>query len=145
LSFGMEHFDIADMFGRRRKPVLALELRKDRHGSQLIVLVKNVGRGTAKAPYLAIGLPRQWRASDHGVDGHGRYGLQPLGESDGICRFGASADAVIHPGQHLPVAVLECTVQQPSGIPVLSGPQVFPFELAAEDTEMTTGEIRLDY
>jgi hypothetical protein len=141
----MEHFDVADMFGRRRKPVLALDLRKESGGANVMVSVKNVGRGIAKAPYLALRLPPGFRGSGYGFDGNGRFGLRHMGETDRICRFGASAGEVIHPGQILPVTQLQATVMRTDGAAIINGPQTFKYELVAEDCEMASGEVVLDY
>lgn len=143
--YKMEHFDIADMFGRRRKPVLTLKLEKERGGGSVLVFVQNTGRGMAKAPYLALSLPQNFRASGYGFDGNGRFGLRPLGQHDQRCFFGGDAGAVIHVGQALGVTRLESTVTTPDGKPVLKGPQTFRYELAAEDVELTAGEVILDY
>jgi hypothetical protein len=140
----MEHFDIADMFGRRRKPVLMLTLEKEEHGGTVRVSITNKGRGIAKAPYLGLALPPNFRSSSHGYDGGGTFGLRRIGR-DTLWRFGGNTTEVIHVGQTLPVTRLEYTVLQPSGVPVVSGRQTFGYEMAAEDCEMTTGECVLDY
>jgi hypothetical protein len=109
------------------------------------VFVQNIGRGMAKAPYLALSLPQNFRASGYGFDGNSRWGLRPLGQHDQRCFFGGDAGAVIHVGQALGVTRLEATVKTPDGKPVLKGPQTFRYELAAEDVELTAGEVTLDY
>jgi hypothetical protein len=136
----MEHFDVADMFGRRRKPALTLVLERERAGKWVVVLVQNVGRGIAKAPYLALTLPPNFNASNYGFDGNGRFGLRPLGDRERRWFFGGDASTVIHVGQTLGVTRLEARVQRPDGTPIISGPQTFRYELAAEDMELTAGE-----
>jgi Putative DNA-binding domain len=143
--YTMEHFDIADMFGRRRKPALTLTLEKERSGGSLLVFVTNVGRGIARAPYLAMTLPEHFRVSGYGFDGHSGSGLRPLGEHGRKCCFGADAGVVIHVGQALGVTRLDATVQRADGSAIISGRQTFRYELAAEDLELTAGEVVVEY
>jgi hypothetical protein len=96
----VEHFDIADMFGRRRRPVLAVTLETEGHGETIRVSITNRGRGIAKAPYLTLTPPKNWQSSTHGYDGGGTLGLRRIGR-DAIWRFGSDATEVIHAGQTL--------------------------------------------
>ena len=143
--YRLEHFDVADMFGKRRRPVLVLALRKERQGHTVLVSIKNEGRGIAKSPYLALDLPNGFRASGLGFDGSGRFGLRPIGQHENRCLFGGDAGTVIHVGQDLPVTRLETTVQTVDGRPVLAGVQRFPYELAAEDVDLVVDAVDLEY
>jgi len=138
----MEHFQVADMFGRRRKP--ALTLRLTQAGKAIAVLITNEGRGVAKAPFLELSFSRHFRASRYGFDGNGTFGLKPLGHFEDRCIFGGDAGAVIHVGQTLGVTQLESTVIRPDGSAVVKGPHMFQYRLAAEDVELIQGEIALD-
>jgi len=142
--YRMEPFDIADTFGRRRRPALALRLVPEQHGASVLVAVRNGGRGIAKAPYLGLELPQGFRASAYGFDGNGRFGLRPIGQYGTRCYFGGDAGTVIHVGQELLVTRLEATVTAPDGRPVLNALQRFQYELAAEDIDMITGVLELD-
>jgi hypothetical protein len=141
--YKLEHFDIADMFGRRRRPVLSLRLVPESGGRSLLVAVRNDGRGVARAPYLGLQLPIGYRASPYGADGNGRFGLRPLGQQDARHFFGGDAGTVIHVGQELIVTRLDARVTTADGTPVLDGAQRFRYELAAEDIPMATGELTL--
>jgi hypothetical protein len=143
--YRMEHFDLADMFGRRRRPALKLILEKKRNGSQLAMSIKNEGRGLAKAPYLSLTLPQKFRVHGYAFESSSRVGLRQLPYGDDRCHFGADANDVIHSGQTRRVAELEVTAQKPDGTPILSGPQTFRYELAAEDMELTSGEVVVGY
>jgi hypothetical protein len=129
----MEHFDVADMFGRRRRPQLSLVLHKEGPGSTILVSVRNDGRGIAKAPYQALDLPKGFRTSGYGFDGNGSFGLRPIGRSYVRCFFGGDATSVIHVGQELIVTKLEATTTTVDGKPAIKGPQVFRYDLAAEE------------
>jgi Schlafen, AlbA_2 len=143
--YRLEHFDVADMFGRRRRPLLTLRLQKEGHGASVLVVVKNDGRGIAKAPYLAVDLPQGFRASAHGFDGNGRFGLRQIGQYGNRCFFGGDAGTVIHVGQELFVTRLETTAQTPDGRPAIKRAQRFSYELGAEDVDLMTGALELDY
>ena|SRR6266436_6382370 len=96
----MEHFDLEDMFGRRKKPKLRLEAQVTRARDEIVLRIRNEGRGTAKAPYLFLSIPEPFGFALHGVDGNGRDGLVKLasGENDSRKRrYGADLNTVIHP------------------------------------------------
>lgn len=59
----VEHFEVEDMFARRRGPKLELTVTARQGGMELVVGLKNTGRGSAKAPYLALGCPPPFRGS----------------------------------------------------------------------------------
>jgi schlafen family protein len=142
----MEHFDIADMFGRRRRPALKLSLEKQDNGETILVTIRNEGRGIAKAPYLALKMPSEFSLSAYGFDGNGAFGLAPVGRNYETCFLGGDANRVIHVGQTLVVAKLEVRTRHSHGISqVAAGAYPFRYELAAEDCEISTGEIVLNY
>jgi hypothetical protein len=143
--YRMEHFDLADMFGRRRRPVLTVQLEKQGLGETILVSISNEGRGVAKAPYLALDLPAPFKASPYGFDGNGSFGLPPFGRGYERSFFGGDANRVIHAGQKLVITKLDARTTQPDGRPVVKGLQRFRFEVAAEDVELITGEIVLEY
>lgn len=142
--YRMAHFDVADMFGRRRRPVLAVLFALESNGASVRVSIRNDGRGPALAPYLSLRLPNNFRVSRHGVDGSGSFGLPTLGTGPLRARFGGRADFVIHPGQTLDVAITESTTTAISGAPVPKGRQKFGYEVAAIDAPLTSGSWEVD-
>jgi hypothetical protein len=102
----MEHFEIADMFGRRRRPVLRI-LHKLSHGgsgngfkeANIDLLLENIGRGSAIAPYVDVytQLGSKLSTTPHGVSVPGVNLMQPLW-TDSRNLFLGRADLVIHPG-----------------------------------------------
>ncbi len=106
----MEHFDLEDMFGRRKKPKLELTTQVTGHNKQtgIILGISNTGRGSAKSPYLAFVLPKPFVVSQYGVDGNGAEGLKRLSGhgSKPWIEYGGNAQDVIHPGVVLEVAKL---------------------------------------
>jgi hypothetical protein len=141
--YRLEHFDIADMFGRRRRPLLALRLAPERNGGSLLVIIRNDGRGAARAPYLGLELPPGYAPSTQSAYVDGRLGLRPLGQHGGLHSFGGEANTVIHVGQEMIVTRLEARARMPDGRPIVDGDQVFRYELAAEDAPMMTGQVVL--
>ena len=140
--YRLEHFDVADMFGRRRRPRLSLRLIPERGGTSLLVAIRNDGKGSARSPYLGLDLPTGYRVSQYGADGNGRFGLKPLGQHESRYSFGGDAGTVIHVSQELIVTRLESRAQTADGRPIFDGPQVFGFEVAAEDIPMSAGQLQ---
>jgi len=106
----MEHFEVNDMFGRRKRPILLLGWRAtittqigngDVH-FRVVLGVENSGRGSATAPFLSLRIRPPYQLSQYGLDGSGghRQGLPRLvsGRETPEVQFGGTADVVIHPG-----------------------------------------------
>jgi len=105
----MEHFDIADMFGRRPHPVLTFHLAVQASGGEstggvrsrtfrVLGVIKNTGRGSAIAPYLAVDVHPPYEVSQWGVDGNGTHGLPVMRRGGSVGQFGASTAVALHPG-----------------------------------------------
>ncbi|MBN1865786.1 ATP-binding protein [Candidatus Sumerlaeota bacterium] len=128
--YRMEHFDIEDMFGRRKKPRLSLGYRLAREGSsntgpggcwkfdfRIVLYIENTGRGVARAPYAALSAPSPYNVAG-GICRAGydpRFGLPLLAapQTDRQRRaFGGSSDFVIHPGTRHDVTGIEMSVHQ---------------------------------
>lgn len=124
--YKMEHFDLEDMFGRRKQPKLSIDARVTRARDEILVGIKNEGRGTAKAPYLALSIPEPFGFAPYGVDGNNHDGLPRLpygGNSSRHRRYGANLDTVIHPNTSHDVTKIEYRGREenrPSGEFVLS-------------------------
>jgi hypothetical protein len=104
----MEHYQIADMFGRRHQPRLVpyVEARGSinfRGRVELIVGVKNIGVAIARYVYLSVEEREQFSFSVHGIDGFGNWGLPPFAGVKPLSEYRGGVDHVIHPGVLLPV------------------------------------------
>lgn len=106
----MEHFEVADMFGRRPHPVIRPRMEWSisfagpaaRRRAELVVqhFVRNEGRGIAKLPALTAG---------RAMGPWGDVGGKPIGafRSTGVAPLGArirvvpSAEVVLYPGDEL--------------------------------------------
>ena len=106
--YKMEHFDIADMFGKRRKPELKLSLRKvtDERRCLLAFGIENVGRGSAKSPLIGISVSNPYQRWQYGIDGNGNTGLPELREqarSNPYTLYGGNTNFIIHPDTRLEI------------------------------------------
>lgn len=132
----MEHFDIEDMFGRRKKPKLDLSIIVSGKGnrSNIILGLENTGRGSAKAPYLAFLVPEPFIVSPYGVDGNGATGLNRIrgrGNKPWI-EFGGNSQIVIHPDTILEVTSLHQGLGSLPPDPPKEG-VVISYRIASED------------
>ncbi len=108
--YRMEHFDIADMFGRRKTSLLSVKYSISQAGSSKKSIVnyrnlgyrislglKNNGRGSARAPYVALNgdLLQPLRI---GTPQNNFMNQLANIQEDRWYRFGANAGLVIHPG-----------------------------------------------
>jgi len=114
-TFPMEYFQLADMFGRRQRPVLSLwaiigrvraEVNAAYWEREFVVGIMNSGRGIAKFPSLRYPVIPGINSAAYGLDGNGRWGLPLRPTTEGWVLFGGGADDVIHPGTHLEIAKL---------------------------------------
>ncbi len=136
----MEHFDVADMFGRRARPDLRLRLdiladgshrsnNIDYHDFRIVIGLENLGRGSAFAPYLGASVSAPYTVSRYGVDGNGGFGMPRLVSRDSVCRFGSSSSLVVHPGTRLDVFAVRGSFEAAGGVP---DDFFLTYELAAE-------------
>ena len=142
----MEHYEVADMFGRRKRPKLKLhtsfselKLTKGRQEEyvdfELIIGLENVGRGVAKYPYLSIKVQEPYAVSTYGLDGNEHEGLRrlPKGRHIDPTRWVAGAETVIHPGGILEVTKVRPPVNYPHSH--VGKDLVIEYEICAEDAE----------
>jgi hypothetical protein len=140
----MEHFSIADMFGRRPKPLLVLDYKlhdRAQFGPQyqrrIELGLRNEGRGPARSPYLAIRPSPPFFTNHYGVDGNGNQGLPILlSFADRLIRFGGSSDTIIHPGTTHPVTILSAEYRISSDPTNLT----LTYEICAEGQQLEKGE-----
>lgn len=141
----MEHFDLADMFGRRPKPRLHLSGRlagvaqgQNKGQVYVVVSVINEGRGTAKGPHLVIETPGAIHADDYGVDGNRNVGLPRLFTSrpGQETAFGGDASVLIHPGVSRDVTRLRIPAPLEQDLAI-------QYSISAEDMPAQRGELTI--
>lgn len=152
--YRMEHFDIADMFGRRACPSLALSVQLEGGGASQssagraaslrpIVAIVNSGRGIARFPLVRLLVSSPHRLAEFGLDGNGRIGLpkRPRPPSErSYLTFAGGVDDVVHPGTELQLTTLEVEVSEHD---TTVADLVVQYELACEGLSATRGETRV--
>jgi hypothetical protein len=142
--YRMEHFDLEDMFGRRRKPKLSLAASVIQNRCEIVIGLKNEGRGTAKAPYLSFVVPEPFSLSPYGIDGNGSVGLPRLhhgGDDSRRPRFGANSDVVIHPHTTHDITKIEFRGREENRP---RGRFVIEYETAAEDMQLVGSRVTVN-
>ncbi len=143
--YRMEHYDLEDMFGRRKKPKLNLTTRLVGRGASTTIIlgIENAGRGTAKAPYIAFNVTAPFAPRLFGLDGNGNDGLPKLHFGQRLQhRYGASGNFVIHPGTTHEVTSVDLGM----GARVESIPNeeiIIEYEISAEDSQIVRGSVNL--
>ncbi|WP_437587742.1 AlbA family DNA-binding domain-containing protein [Sorangium sp. So ce1000] len=150
----MEHFDVADMFGRRRGPRLSLDLSpgvgsvSSSRGSrsarvEVIVALSNTGRGVASFPYVKLRISSGYKICFYELDGNGNAGLprrvRPAKEMDWAIYAGGAND-VVHPETNLQITLIVCNVPETvESLPDL----VVEYTIASEGVRPQSGEARV--
>ena len=138
--YRMEHYDITDMFGRRHRPKLALQLRRFAGGGlELLVALRNDGRASARAPYLAFTCSHPFGRQVYGLDGNGRDGMTLLKSRGAQFRYyyGEGSAFTIHPGVEHQVTLLGV-----SGGTQLTENVVVQYAIACEDQPLQEATFR---
>jgi hypothetical protein len=150
--YRMEHFELAEMFGSRRRPQLEIywNLRVGAfQGSRpnrlfhvyFIVGLQNSGRGIAKFPALVL---KGVRPELYGLDGSGRFGLPRRASSDSKkVVFGGGADDVIYPDSTLEVTALDPKLEVAENAPNFQS-RILQYELYAENMLPVRSELVID-
>jgi hypothetical protein len=152
--YPMEHFDIADMFGRRKRPKLSLDcqLAVAHYGGiptgqcsvtlKPVISIVNEGRGTAKFAFLSMSIRPPYVVSHGELTGNGGSGLPRVNSHERTKRqYAAGVDTVIHPGVSIAVTqvgtitIKDTTNTEPADL-------VIEYDLGAEDLDFTRGEFR---
>jgi hypothetical protein len=142
--YKLEHFDLQDMFGRRKRPSLSLEANLVRPRSEIILSLKNTGRGVAQAPYLSLHIPEPFGFALYGLDGNGNDGLPrlPLGESaSSKRRYGGNSIMVIHPNTSHDVTKIEYRGREENRP---EGAIEIRYEVTAEGIQLKAGTVNIN-
>jgi hypothetical protein len=142
--YPMEHFDIEDMFGRRRRPRLDVKTTVAARGSSrsgatvehanpIAIFVVNAGRGSARNLFARVTVSPPYVVSSSGPEADGRGGLTRL-SSDGARQvsLGGDPQLVIHPGMRQGITAVGFTYVVGQTLPDLQ----IELELAADDVPL---------
>jgi hypothetical protein len=146
--YRMEHFDIEDMFGRRRKPVLIVTAQPHprvtssaggamHYQGIVVVSIENRGRGFARAPYLAVSPTRPYVVDGNGIGG--REGLPRLISVGGaFTRYGSGSDQVVHPGTQIDICAIRFETQVDQQRRIIEPPPLeIRYQVSAEGMRLT--------
>jgi hypothetical protein len=108
------HSQLEDMFGRRPRPILAVDFELacalSEKQAWITVILENRGRGIARYPFLSLDVEKPYGLSELGIDGNGHFGLPLIARENGFrcsgttftlygsMRFGSQEGFVIHSG-----------------------------------------------
>ena len=148
--YQMEHFDLADMFGRRRRPLLhaVVKLTGQRGGSRssagaehvnaIAVFLRNAGRGSARNLFVRVSVNRPFWISSSGPEPDGRGGLSRFSEvSDTELILRGDSRMALHPG--LEQAVIAVAFRYDNVAPARPDLRV-RLQVAAEEFPLTVIE-----
>lgn len=119
----MEHFDIADMFGRRPHPNLVLNYRIKllQGGKSIILTIVNEGKGVARSPFFAFRCSGSFQRNTYGLDGSANEGLPRIFHKFNSTEFPdvyvGDANFLLHPGMRYDVAAVAEFASKASYIP----------------------------
>jgi hypothetical protein len=148
----MEHFELAEVFGSRRRPQLEIYWNLRVGATQgtathrifhtfFIVGLQNIGRGIARFPGLVLSGERNQL---YGLDGNGNFGLPKRPRSDqNKLIFGGGADDVVYPD-----SILEITALMPTLLVAEDSlnfdTRILRYELYAENMLPVRSELTID-
>lgn len=148
--FRMEHFEIAEFYGRRRNPDLKFWWGAKVAGwtgnapnrllnVEIVVGMHNFGRGTAKYPALLL---KKTRCHFYGLDGSGRLGLPQRPTVAGDSTLFGGGDTVVYPGTVLEVTTLQDEIKVQESAPECPN-FMLEYELHAEDMVSVKDELQI--
>lgn len=144
--YQMAHFDVADMFGRRRRPVLRLkyELRpgaiygNTQFDITIHLILENHGRALARFPLLSIIPPSEIQISSN--VNHGYRLISDNSSSAKFITFVGDDGVAIHPGTRQTVAWGNMRITR--GISIRPAFEM-PYQVASEDYSLTNGMLAI--
>jgi len=141
----LEHFQVADMFGRRPAPVLIVEAIQ--HGNWNVGLrITNLGRGSARAPFILYEATAPFSRNSYGIDGNGNENLPFIKGHRGIGWLHAGGtDYVIHPTMYVDIGGVSLGLL-PSAEQIAKAGQrcVINFKVGALGVEPISGALQVD-
>lgn len=144
-----EHYDIIDMFARKRSPDLNLVARvlmredgqNNNYRYEIVLMIENKGKVLAKYPGLSISCDHRYSQYSHGLDGNSGTGLERVANNI-LYRYNYSGgiNTVIYPGTTLDVDKF-ITVADKNEVPEDFD---ITYILSAEGMENRTGKLKVD-
>lgn len=138
--YKMEHFDIADMFGKRRSPKLSLKVTPNySQRPEISVFLHNYGRGIAHFSYADFNFEEPYGIFlDYGVDNANFTRVK--GNNDFRYNLCASSEQIIHPE----TSILVAKITTPSRFERYPRLLEMDYQITAEGISMTRGNLSVD-
>jgi hypothetical protein len=143
----MEYFQIADMFGKRRRPSLKLylepggiEMRFGQSVRLLILGIENRGRAVARFPSIQFRRSSGLLVDSFGIDGAQGFGLPQRSSDAEWIVFGGGADHVVHVGSLLTITRLMQHPRPLAGQPQRAGRRLLHFEEVTLNVQLAAEE-----
>ena len=126
--YAMQHFDIADMFGRRQRPILRLELSEPHLGSsgngqsevRIVVSLINDGRASAVAPFVRVELATPYTVTPVGLASRDQGSVLRLvaeAAHPSAYAFVGTTDFIVHPKMRFQIAAIVGTIRDHDRVP----------------------------
>lgn len=118
----MEHYQVADLFGKRLRPVLvpygriALVEREHDRVMEMVVGIRNVGKGIARFPALQFEQTSPFNFATYELDGEGQAGIARIQKLPDGRVYRGGADDVVHAGAELDVTRLQASPGKAYGL-----------------------------
>lgn len=145
----LEHYEIADLFGRRPHPVL--HARSEWQSSSdfgfasgvtyhlmIRVIVTNKGRGVARFPAITLGYPRGWKTVSKRA--WSEHLVRVAAPRDWWERHAGGTDSVVFPDDEFDAVVMVIDVAEGE---LKFSELVVPYKVVAADAQPIDGEIRI--
>ncbi|UOF02894.1 ATP-binding protein [Bdellovibrio reynosensis] len=136
----MEHYQIADMFGKRHHPSLAPVVQmsgnvNSRGKIELILGVMNNGRAVGRFLLLNVDSYAGFSFNSYGITGNGHFGLSPFPSATSLSKYRGGSDIVVHPNTDLPVTKMEyhCQVDAAGNVLHPTSDLIIEGQIAADD------------
>ena len=148
--FQCEHYDIMDILGRKKSPVLEIGVSKPTVARYLretevtwILSIANIGQILAKFPLIHVKLNSPYRASRYGLTGNNSCGLYKSNNT--LRNFSATYtgknDIVLYPGLSQEIDRIEAILKPEEKIPDLH----IEYILCAEGMEKISDTLTFEY
>jgi hypothetical protein len=143
-----EHFDIMDMFSRKRSPDLELSIRvakkhDDGRFHQYFIIISITNKGKAIGRYLSLSFNLKYGFSvyEYGLGGNRDTGLKPAKNNlNFMHNYSGGIDQVIHPDSIIDVDKCSYYILKESAPPDFS----ITYSISAENFETKTGSLAIN-
>lgn len=149
--YPLQHFDVSDMFGRRQRPALRLELSDPSCGkygagsSQMRIFVSlvNDGRASAIAPFVRLQVEAAFSVNPLGFTSRDQgSSLQLVTEASEPPTYAliGNRDSIIHPKVRFQVAEIVAEIADHERVPAC----IVKYSTAASDAALSEGTILIE-